>query len=294
MIKSLYPTPKDNYRTLNRIGMILIGIYLCVHSLSAQAPVEDLSRNRYYIEGKPVDFEEYESFFLKTLDTFSHDSKLEIKDGIYYYRLEINSPEKQKRLRKMHALKMPPDFNKTERMVAQIGKPFPDFKMKDIHGNVHHFKDFKGKVLVLNFWTTGCLPCIKEFPDLQKIAQSFKKRKAPVEFLAITYETAFTIKQFFESRQIELSYHKIANARTFWDHFTSVGGAPVNMIIDAQGNIFTYLLGGIEPKMFKKCIADALAGKDSYTHGRAGFTIEQQNQTDPGPVSPEAYKSLQQ
>lgn len=177
-------------------------------------------------------------------------------------------------------------------MLAWIGKPFPSFKMQDIEGTIHRSADFRGKVLVLNFWSSLCGPCIKEFPDLHAIAQDYRAQKAPIEFLAINFEPPLHIKRVFEEYQIELAYHKIGSAQEFVDHFCPYG-IPVNMIVDAQGRVFSYLLGGVDPKTFKHMIADALAGKDPYTYGQAGFA-QKYNPQDLGPISPQAYQSLQQ
>ena len=49
-----------------------------------------------------------------------------------------------------------------------VGKPFPDFKVKDTTGRVWTKADIIGKPFVLNYWHTGCRPCIKEMPELNE------------------------------------------------------------------------------------------------------------------------------
>ena len=41
----------------------------------------------------------------------------------------------------------------------------PDFSFKDIKGRQGSLSDFKGRVVLLNFWASWCPPCVKEFPD---------------------------------------------------------------------------------------------------------------------------------
>ena len=49
-----------------------------------------------------------------------------------------------------------------------VGKPFPDFKVKDTTGRVWTKADIIGKPFALNYWHTGCRPCIKEMPELNE------------------------------------------------------------------------------------------------------------------------------
>ena len=49
----------------------------------------------------------------------------------------------------------------------------PQFTITDIKGKTHNTKDFKGKIIILNFWASWCAPCIKEFPNLIKAAENY-------------------------------------------------------------------------------------------------------------------------
>lgn len=49
----------------------------------------------------------------------------------------------------------------------------PDFSFTALDGKTHKLSDFKGKVIVLNFWASWCPPCVKEFPILLGIINQF-------------------------------------------------------------------------------------------------------------------------
>lgn len=49
----------------------------------------------------------------------------------------------------------------------------PIFSFEDIHAQTHNIEDFKGRLILLNFWASWCPPCIKEFPHLIEIAEQF-------------------------------------------------------------------------------------------------------------------------
>lgn len=51
----------------------------------------------------------------------------------------------------------------------------PEFKVKDINGHVRALSDFRGQIVILNFWASWCPPCIKEFPYFIKAAQDYPK-----------------------------------------------------------------------------------------------------------------------
>lgn len=57
---------------------------------------------------------------------------------------------------------------------VQDAEQIPDFTFTDINGKTHTASDFKGKIIILNFWASWCAPCIKEFPNLLTAADTYK------------------------------------------------------------------------------------------------------------------------
>ncbi|HEY3304393.1 MAG TPA: TlpA disulfide reductase family protein [Candidatus Binatia bacterium] len=54
--------------------------------------------------------------------------------------------------------------------------PTPDFTLPDLSGKKASLKDFRGKLVLLNFWATWCVPCREEMPAMERLYQQFKSK----------------------------------------------------------------------------------------------------------------------
>jgi len=70
---------------------------------------------------------------------------------------------------------------------ANERKPTPDFALKDATGATVKLSDYKGKVVLLNFWATWCGPCKVEMPTLAKLQAAYEGK--PVEVMAVSIDT---------------------------------------------------------------------------------------------------------
>lgn len=71
-------------------------------------------------------------------------------------------------------------------MLAEMEKQgVPDFTLNDLNGKPVSLHDFKGKIVLINFWATWCAPCVKEFPSLQRLVKKFKGQ---VVVVAVSYD----------------------------------------------------------------------------------------------------------
>jgi len=56
-----------------------------------------------------------------------------------------------------------------ESSIARVGEPAPDFELKTLDGESISLSDLKGQPVLINFWQTGCAPCVIEMPYLQEV-----------------------------------------------------------------------------------------------------------------------------
>ena len=80
--------------------------------------------------------------------------------------------------------KSTPAEPETAKSEIKIAATAPSFTFEDLKGKKHELSDYKGKVIVLNFWATWCAPCVVEFPAMIKQA-GLQKDNAVFIFLSI-------------------------------------------------------------------------------------------------------------
>jgi len=135
-------------------------------------------------------------------------------------------------------------------LAEMIAIPAPSFTLKDLNGNVVSLKDLKGKVVVLDFWSTWCVPCKKSFPAMQLAVNTYKNDPT-VKFLFIhTWETTKTpiedVKKYIAQSGFNfqvLMDLKDGTGRNAAVEAYGVSAIPAKFIIDKAGNIVFKLTG---------------------------------------------------
>ena len=64
--------------------------------------------------------------------------------------------------------------------VVKVGDMIPNLELKDTSGNTHRLQELKGKYILLDFWSSGCAPCIASFPELKTLSEQMKEKIAVV------------------------------------------------------------------------------------------------------------------
>jgi peroxiredoxin len=124
---------------------------------------------------------------------------------------------------------------------ALNGVDAPDFQAKTINGKRVHLAEFKGKVVVLNFWFIACPPCRLEIVPLNEVVNEFKDQD--VIFLSIAREKDDDVKTYLKST--EFLFQTIADPKSaIGNHVYHLFGYPTTIVIDKLGKIRYYSLGG--------------------------------------------------
>ena len=111
------------------------------------------------------------------------------------------------------------------------------WRLRDANGKEVFFKDYKGKIIFINFWATWCPPCIAEMPSLQKLYNDYQDK---VVFLFVTTDSFDKANNFLKKEKLNLPvYQSISNPPLEMESTT----IPATYVIDKQGNIIVVKIG---------------------------------------------------
>lgn len=137
------------------------------------------------------------------------------------------------------------------------------FSLRDLEGKKRQLADFKGKVVVVNFWATWCGPCQKEMPAFTKVYAEYRDRGVEMVGAANEERSAKAkVQAFVKSMDIQFPIWLEATA----DHMDAFGVGPelpATAIIDAQGRLAVSLKGVTDETQLRSLLDRLLSGAAS-------------------------------
>lgn len=116
----------------------------------------------------------------------------------------------------------------------KVGDIAPDFSLESFTGAKVNLKDFRGKIVFLNFFATWCGPCSAEMPDLVKVHSLYKDKN--IEFISVDLqEDKKKVSEFINKYNIKweiLLDYKGAVGKLY-----NIRGIPTNLVINKAGKI---------------------------------------------------------
>ena len=185
-----------------------------------------------------------------------------------FTKLEEQSPENRSifsRLAKIHErlgnAELANEYRlKADPVLALIGKTVPDFTATDLDGNLISLEQYRGKVVLLDFWAVWCGPCIAEMPNVKKVYDTYKDEGFDIIGISLDIDEE-RLRNYLKEN--EIPWRQVFSGKG-WDSPVSrqygIRAIPAPWLIDKDGTLITHQARG---ETLEQLIAKALKDKST-------------------------------
>jgi peroxiredoxin len=119
-------------------------------------------------------------------------------------------------------------------------QPAADFQLPDVNEQPLHLQDQRGKVVLLNFWATWCVPCLQEMPLMDQLSQVLRERPLVIWAVAMKQDRDQVVP-FMDKHQFQFTALLDRDGAVSGRY--KLRGLPTTYLIDCRGNMVGWSLG---------------------------------------------------
>jgi peroxiredoxin len=123
-------------------------------------------------------------------------------------------------------------------------KPAPNFTLKDADGNAVNLTDYRGKVVLVNFWATWCGPCEAEIPWFIEFEKKYKDQGFAVLGVSMDDDGWKSVRPYMASHKI--NYRVVIGSEVVSQQFGEIDSLPTSFVLDREGRIASNHVGLID------------------------------------------------
>ena len=147
-------------------------------------------------------------------------------------------------------------------------QPAPDFELKDADGRTVRLSDYRGKVVLLNFWATWCGPCKLEIPWFVEFEKELKDEGFAVLGISMDEGGWDAVKPYLES--VRVNYRVLMGNEEVAVAYGGVESLPTTFLIDREGRIARVHVGLVSKAEYENDIKTLLGQESGARRDRPG------------------------
>jgi peroxiredoxin len=132
------------------------------------------------------------------------------------------------------------------------GKVAPDFQLLSLSGQQVSLSQFRGNVVIVDFWATWCKPCRLELPHFAALYEEFEKEGLRIIGVSLDQVGSAEVASFV--REWKIPYVVVIGNGDVVRNYGGIRGIPTTFVIDKQGNIYRKYVGYRDKEVFERDI----------------------------------------
>jgi peroxiredoxin len=128
-----------------------------------------------------------------------------------------------------------------ERNAVKLGEPAPNFRLRDLNGQMVSLSDLRGKVVLLNFWATWCGPCRVEMPAMEELYRTFSRNDFEILAVSTDAQGASVTRPFQQENHLTFPILHDADYRVGLTY--GARSLPMTFMVDRQGIVRHQIFG---------------------------------------------------
>ncbi len=135
-------------------------------------------------------------------------------------------------------------------------KPAPEFRLKDSHGGDVRLSDYKGRVVLLNFWATWCGPCKAEIPWFVEFSNQYRETGFAVLGVSMDDDGWTSVRPYLEQKHV--TYRIMLGNNALAARYGGIDSLPQTLLIDRDGKIAAIHVGLVSKSEYADEISQLL------------------------------------